>query len=145
VLVDTGEQRIFTKQNPNWMIQAGRISLIDNGAALTFQYDWANLTEQTPRQPGMFLENHLLRVSPRELADSDATLAPRLTRRVLERALADVPDEFPGPATAGGRRPFAPARCLRCLLVEALEKSPPIRQSGIETGISLGILRIVRD
>jgi hypothetical protein len=42
----------------------------------------------------MFLENQLLRVSPRELADSDATLAPKLNRGVLERELADVPDEF---------------------------------------------------
>ena len=83
-----------TTQNPNLMIKAGRVSLIDNGAALSFQYDWPNVTEQTPRQAGTFVENHLLQVSPRELAECDADLAGKLNRETLERALADVPDEF---------------------------------------------------
>ena len=83
-----------TQQNPNLMIKAGRVSLIDNGAALTFQYDWAHVSEQTPRQPGTFVDQHLLRVSPSQLEICDAELAPRLTREVLERALAAVPDEY---------------------------------------------------
>ena len=83
-----------TEQNPNLMIKAGRISLIDNGAALTFQYDWANVTEQTPRQPGTFVEQHLLRASPSELEECDAKLAPKLSRETIERALLAVPDEF---------------------------------------------------
>jgi hypothetical protein len=91
-----------TEQNPNLMIKAGRISLIDNGAALTFQYDWANVTEQAPRQPGTFVERHLLQVSTRELEDCDARLAPLLTREVLERALATVPEEFIGPLVPAG-------------------------------------------
>ncbi len=86
-----------TEQNPNLMIKAGRVSLIDNGAALTFQYDWDNVTEQTPRQPGTFVEKHLLRVSSSQFEACDDELAPRLTREVLERALATVPDEFIGP------------------------------------------------
>jgi len=83
-----------TEQNPNLMIKAGRVALIDNGSALTFQYDWENVTEQTPRQSGTFVERHLLRVSPSELRACDDELAPRLTREVLERALAAVPDAF---------------------------------------------------
>jgi len=83
-----------TVQNPNLMIKAGRVSLIDHGAALTFQYDWGSVTEQTPRQPGTFVDQHLLRVSPSQLEACDDELAPRLTREVLERALAAVPDEF---------------------------------------------------
>ncbi len=83
-----------TQQNTNLMIKAGRIALIDNGAALTFQYDWDDVTEQSPRQAGAFVERHLLRVTPRELADRDATLAPKLTREVLEHALSTVPDVF---------------------------------------------------
>jgi len=83
-----------TDQNPNLMIKAGRVVLIDNGAALTFQYDWENVTEQTPRQAGTFVEKHLLRVLPAELDACDAELAPRVTRELLERALAAVPDEF---------------------------------------------------
>ena len=83
-----------TAQNPNLMIKAGHVTLIDNGAALMFQYDWANLTEQAPRQPGPFVDKHLLRVSTRELEACDAQLAPRLTRGVLENALNAVPGEF---------------------------------------------------
>ncbi|MEI9952543.1 MAG: HipA family kinase [Pseudomonadota bacterium] len=94
-----------TEQNPNLMIKAGRVSLIDNGAALTFQYDWDNVTEQSPRQPGTFVEKHLLRVSPRELEACDDALAPRLTREVLERALAAVPDEFIRPLVPRGGDP----------------------------------------
>jgi hypothetical protein len=91
-----------TEQNPNLMIKAGRVSLIDNGAALTFQYDWGNLNEQMPRQPGTFVEKHLLRVSPGQLEACDEQLAPRLTRAVLERALAAVPDEFMSPLVPRG-------------------------------------------
>jgi HipA-like protein len=94
-----------TEKNPNLMIKAGRVSLIDNGAALTFQYDWDNVTEQTPRQPGTFVERHLLRVSPTQLAACDDLLAPRLTREVLERALNAVPDEFLGPLVPPGGEP----------------------------------------
>jgi hypothetical protein len=91
-----------TQQNPNLMIKAGRVSLIDNGAALTFQYDWDNVTEQTPRQAGSFVEKHLLRVSPAQFDACDDALAPRLTREVLERALASVPDEFLTPLVLPG-------------------------------------------
>jgi len=89
-----------TEQNPNLMIKAGRVFLIDHGAALTFQYDWGNVTEQTPRQPGTFVEKHLLQVSPKQLEACDAELAPRLTREVLERTLAAVPEAFILPLVA---------------------------------------------
>jgi len=91
-----------TQQNTNLMIKAGRISLIDNGAALTFQYDWDHVTEQTPRQAGTFVEKHLLQVSPSQLEARDDELATRLTRDVLERALAAVPDEFLTPLLSPG-------------------------------------------
>jgi hypothetical protein len=94
-----------TEQNTNLMIKAGRVSLIDNGAALTFQYDWDNVTEQTPRQPGSFVEKHLLRVSPTQFEAADEKLAPRLTREVLERAVATVPDEFIRPLVPKASEP----------------------------------------
>jgi hypothetical protein len=91
-----------TEQNPNLMIKAGHLSLIDNGAALMFQYDWGHVTEQTPRQPGAFVDRHLLHVSAQQLADCDAVLAAKLTRDVLERALATVPDDFLLPLVSAG-------------------------------------------
>ncbi len=91
-----------TEQNTNLMIKAGRIALIDNGAALTFQYDWDDVTEQTPRQPGTFVERHLLQVAPQALEERDAVLASKLTREVLERALSAVPDPFLEPLVPAG-------------------------------------------
>ena len=91
-----------SEQNPNLMIRAGHISLIDNGAALMFQYDWEHVTEQAPRQPGAFVDRHLLHVPTQQLADCDAALAPKLTRDVLERALAAVPDDFLLPLVPAG-------------------------------------------
>lgn len=92
-----------TRQNTNLMIKAGRIALIDNGAALTFQYDWDDVTEQTPRQPGTFVEKHLLQVSPQQLEDRDAELAPKLTREVFRAGVGDRPRRLLGSARAGRR------------------------------------------
>jgi len=107
-----------TAQNPNLMIKAGRISLIDNGAALAFQYDWANVTEQAPRQAGTFVEQHLFRVAPRELEARDAELAPQLTREIIERTLERVPDELLQPLVPSGGDP----RRLRAAYVAYLWK-----------------------
>ncbi len=81
-------------RNTNLMIRAGQIQLIDHGAALGFHYDWAGVNEQTPREPGSFVEPHLLAVTEAQLREADAALAPRLTRAALEAALAEVPDDF---------------------------------------------------
>lgn len=91
-----------TERNPNLMIKAGEVCLIDHGAALTFQYDWQHVTEQTPREPGAFVEDHLLSVAPRELAASDSKLGPKLTRAVLQHALDCVPDLFLSPLLPSG-------------------------------------------
>lgn len=80
--------------NPNLMIKAGQIWLIDHGAALGFQHDWRSVTEQTPREPGAFVAAHLLRVAEAELRAADAELAPKISRDTLEAALAQVPDDF---------------------------------------------------
>jgi hypothetical protein len=107
-----------TEQNPNLMIKAGHVSLIDNGAALMFQYDWQHVTEQSPRRPGSFVDKHLLRVSALELSDCDAELAPKVTRELLEHALATVPDEFMLPLAA----PSTDATRLRAAYVAFLWK-----------------------
>jgi hypothetical protein len=83
-----------TPHNPNLMIKAGQISLIDHGAALDFQHAWSAVTEQSPREPGPVVSQHLLRVEAQQLADADARLAPKLTRELLDAVLAQVPDEL---------------------------------------------------
>jgi hypothetical protein len=83
-----------TAKNPNLMIRAGKVSLIDHGAALNFHHDWRSVTEQSPREPGRVVAEHLMRVSEAELREADAALAPKLGRSTFEAALAQVPDEW---------------------------------------------------
>lgn len=83
-----------TAKNTNLMIKAGQIWLIDHGAALDFHHDWPRVTEQAPRDAGQFVADHLLQVTPQQLAAADWELAPKISRDVLEQALAQVPDDF---------------------------------------------------
>jgi hypothetical protein len=83
-----------TARNPNLMIKAGQIRLIDHGAALHFHHDWRQVTEQTPRAPGTIAREHLLQVSSEQLLEADRQLAERLDEAALERALGDVPDAW---------------------------------------------------
>lgn len=81
-------------RNPNLMIKAGKIWLIDHGAALHFHHDWRSVTEQSPREAGHFVADHLLQVTPLQLQAADAELAPKISRETLEQALGNVPDAF---------------------------------------------------
>ncbi|HYQ18615.1 MAG TPA: HipA family kinase [Polyangiaceae bacterium] len=83
-----------TAQNPNLMIKAGQIWLIDHGAALHFHHDWRSVTEQAPREAGGVVAGHLLQVPAAELSAADAALAPLVTQELLDKALAAVPDAF---------------------------------------------------
>jgi hypothetical protein len=109
-----------TANNPNLMIKAGQIQLIDHGAALGFHHDWASVTEQTPRDPGNIAFEHLLRQSEERLSEADAALAPRLTREVLERAVATVPDDF----LSGDARAIARTRAAYVAYLWKRLKSP---------------------
>ena len=86
-----------TAKNPNLMIKSGKVWLIDHGAALNFHHDWARVTEQSPREPGQIVAEHLLRVSEAQLAAADAELAPKLDRETLQQALDQVPAELLAP------------------------------------------------
>lgn len=82
-----------TPFNTNVLLARGQPWLIDHGAALGFQYDWARVSEESPRSPtdhGL----HLFGVRRRLLERWDAALAPRLTRELLDDVLACVPDSF---------------------------------------------------
>jgi len=86
-----------TPSNTNLMIKAGQIWLIDHGSALDFHHDWGSVTEQAPREPGSFVQQHLLRISEQHLVAADQELAPKISREVLDQALAEVPDELLSP------------------------------------------------
>jgi hypothetical protein len=82
-----------TSANPNVLRVRGQPWLIDHGAALPFQYDWAEVDEDSPRTPDD-LAGHLFEGRRRLLRSYDDPLARVVTREVLGAALAAVPDSF---------------------------------------------------
>ena len=91
-----------TRRNPNMLHRERRFWLIDHGAALGFQYDWASVSEATPRRPSPAMEPHLFAdsISPLDLALWDEVLSARLSRETIENAVAEVPDTFLAPLVA---------------------------------------------
>lgn len=92
-----------TPGNPNVLVAEGRSWLIDHGAALPFQYAWSAVTEDSPRSAAYPLHRHLFAPRAGRLADWDGRLAARLTREVVDEAIAQVPDDFLAPLL--GRAP----------------------------------------
>jgi len=82
-----------TAANTNILLSNGQAWLIDHGASLSFQYDWARVSEDSPRADSPHA-SHLFGNRALLLPRWDAQLAALLTREVLERAAARVPDEF---------------------------------------------------
>lgn len=85
-----------TARNPNLLWWADQLWLIDHGAALGFQYDWQRVLEQSPREARLPPEAHLFEsvVPPDDLRSADEALASRLTRDVIDAAVAAVPESF---------------------------------------------------
>jgi len=90
-----------TSRNPNMLVSARRVWLVDHGAALPFQYDWRRVTEDSPRA-GYPLAGHLFGSRAERLREWDARLASRLSRAVVEAAVAEVPDSFLEPLLSRG-------------------------------------------
>ena len=82
-----------TRTNPNILSSKGQAWLIDHGASLPFQYDWASVNEDSPR---VITDHgtHLFGERARLLPSYDPMLAALLTREVLNASVARIPDEF---------------------------------------------------
>jgi hypothetical protein len=68
--------------------------LIDHGASLGFQYAWSNVSEDSTGVPAPGVEPHLLRERVSDLEEWDKIFAARVTREIVESAVAEVPDDF---------------------------------------------------
>lgn len=82
-----------TPANPNVLLSRGQPWLIDNGAALVFQHDWARVDEDSPRAASVHAL-HLFGAREPLLAAWDRRLAAALPRERLAHALERVPDSF---------------------------------------------------
>jgi hypothetical protein len=104
--------------NPNILVDGPRYWLIDHGAALPFQHDWAAVTEAAPVRRAPALPHVFDRLAT-DLRAWDPLLTALVTRATLAEAVALVPDSFlrpllPSPATteAAERRRSAYAAFL---------------------------------
>ncbi|WP_209306334.1 HipA family kinase [Blastococcus sp. CT_GayMR19] len=79
-------------RNPNMLFWHGRLQLIDHGAALTFHHSWPGAAAAVDR-PYDAAAHALIECEP-DVPAADAALAPRVTRRLLEEVLAQVPDDW---------------------------------------------------
>ncbi|MCW2581810.1 MAG: uncharacterized protein JWQ53_600, partial [Klenkia sp.] len=93
-------------RNPNMLFWHGRLQLIDHGAALTFHHHWPGAPAAVARPYDA--AQHALVESHPDVTAADAALAGRVTRPVLERVLALVPD-----AWLRGPDPGEPADVVR--------------------------------
>ncbi len=82
--------------NPNMLFCNNAVFLIDHGASLRFQYDWAKVTELTPHKVGSQYEPHLFEslLQKDSWKHWDELFSQIITREVLHRSLEIVPDNF---------------------------------------------------
>lgn len=83
-----------TARNPNMMWYRDALWLIDHGAALSFQYSWSDVTETAPARVFAPGDPHLLQSRVANIDEWDELFAARLTRESIERAVANVPEDF---------------------------------------------------
>jgi hypothetical protein len=82
-----------TAANPNVLLWKKQPWLIDHGSALPFHYDWASVTEDSPRERTSFT-THVFASRAALLERHDAELSRVLAREALSAAVAAVPDAF---------------------------------------------------
>jgi hypothetical protein len=92
-----------TARNTNLLWWRDALWLIDHGAALAFQYSLPDIDPAASRRPYTVREPHLLESRVPDLAAWDAAFAGLVPREVIERAVAQVPDEFLEPLLGDGR------------------------------------------
>ncbi|KAI9133124.1 HipA family kinase [Acaryochloris sp. CCMEE 5410] len=83
-----------TPSNPNLMVCQNQLWVIDHGAALPFQYNWSQVTEEVPRRLNYAMDRHLFGEKATALQQWDLALAAKLSRDVIQDAVAHIPDCF---------------------------------------------------
>ena len=79
-------------RNPNMLHWHGRPYLIDHGATLTFQHNWATADSWAARPYDA--RDHVLIGCRPDVTAADAALAPLVTPAAVGSAVGDVPDEW---------------------------------------------------
>jgi hypothetical protein len=83
-----------TVKNTNLLVWHRELYLIDHGATLIFHHAWNDDYLERARAPYKQIREHVLLPWATEIAAVDAELASKLTRDVIERVVAMIPDEW---------------------------------------------------
>ena len=86
-----------TARNTNLLIWHKKLWLIDNGAALYFQYNWKSYVERS-RSAFPQVKDHVLLPWATRIQEADALALEILTPEVIGDIVALVPDEWLGDA-----------------------------------------------
>ena len=83
-----------THRNPNLMVYQRRPYLIDHGAALYAQHNWASVDETRTRAAFPLIKDHVLLARAADIRAADEELAPRITDGAISSIMSAVPDDF---------------------------------------------------
>lgn len=97
-----------THRNPNMMVWQRTPWLIDHGAALYAQHDWAAADDERTRTRFPLIKSHVLLADAGDLRAADAESVALLTSDAIRDVVATVPDELLL-AVASGAGDFATA------------------------------------
>lgn len=92
-----------TAKNVNMLVWHNRLRLIDHGAALYVHHDWSTALARA-RDPFARIRDHVLLPRASRIAEVDAELAARLTPRLLEELIAQIPADWLRDAGGEARR-----------------------------------------
>jgi hypothetical protein len=106
-----------TPKNPNMLTWHRDLWLIDHGASLYFHHSWEDWEERSQSRFGP-IKDHVLLPWASALSAVEATLRAALTREVVERTIAAIPEAW----LTGTESPFPTADAHRAAYVTWLLK-----------------------
>ncbi|WP_078491424.1 HipA family kinase, partial [Streptomyces sp. SPB074] len=113
-------------RNPNLLVHAGALWLIDHGATMIWQHNWPTAAASALRRYDA--RDHVLAPFAPDLASAEAELAPLVTEELLTGVLAEVPAVW-----LEGERGFTSADEVRRAYVDALLR----RADGLSARVDL--------
>lgn len=98
-------------RNPNLLVWARRLWLIDHGSALYAHHSWPGVNDERTRAPFPMIREHVMLADADDIAGADARLVPLLDSTRLASIVQAVPDALLMDPLARGS--FASARDAR--------------------------------
>jgi hypothetical protein len=110
-----------TPRNPNLLGWHGKLWLIDHGASLYFHHNWQD-AERVARSPFQLSREHILLPFAGSIQAAGEALRPKLTPRLLDSILVEVPDIWLAEDRLD-RTPVEARDAYRDLLLDRLENA----------------------